>query len=591
MTQPPRERKDIRTLSQDERDNLVLAFWKIQQLKPDEDPTGLQSYFNIAGLHGEPFRGAGYGDPKWWGGYCNHGNILFPTWHRAYLLRLENALRKQVPGVTLPYWNEVDNASIYDSGLPSIFTDPHYTFKSGEKKSETIDNPLRSYTYQKAIMDRRQSLPDADYTKPEGVSTCRFPFSGLYGNADLSTTEAFNNVLNNLTVLQTNQYLNENVKTWLADSTYTTSKGTKISAGTASRYAQCMGAPNYTVFSNTTSAQRWNDDNSNTNGFVPVVPLESPHNAMHLAIGGVQIPTQDASSIPNSNGDMGENETAAFDPIFYFHHAFIDMTFWLWQTRQGQTKELAVMDEYPGTNSSDEQGPTPGVAGNTWLTLDSPLAPFMASELPIPPQDTDRLMTSKVWIHKEAGRGCYGRQCANVAFHKDIINIEGIGYTYNISNDTNTALTPPKESAVTSHISVSGINRGAINGSFVISAWAFVGNNAPPVLVGVEPVLSRWHVAGCANCLTHIEAQAYVPLKGWDPDEVNNTSFQFLVHTRTAPRGDAKGRNPPILRIMPRPGLPRSTGLPVRGSQGTSVIGPLITALREKQVTEEGLGK
>ena len=44
----------------------------------------------------------------YWGGYCNHGNVLFPTWHRAYLLRLEDALRSILgcADVTLPFWDE-----------------------------------------------------------------------------------------------------------------------------------------------------------------------------------------------------------------------------------------------------------------------------------------------------------------------------------------------------------------------------------------------------------------------------------------------------------------------------------------------------
>ena len=31
-----------------------------------------------------------------WGGFCHHGNVLFPMWHRAYVQHLENALRTQV---------------------------------------------------------------------------------------------------------------------------------------------------------------------------------------------------------------------------------------------------------------------------------------------------------------------------------------------------------------------------------------------------------------------------------------------------------------------------------------------------------------
>ena len=57
---------------------------------------------------------------------------------------------------------------------------------------------------------------------------------------------------------------------------------------------------------------------------------------MHLAVGGFDIPAYDASPITGANGDMGENDTAGLDPIFFFHHCFIDYMFWTWQRRQGQ---------------------------------------------------------------------------------------------------------------------------------------------------------------------------------------------------------------------------------------------------------------
>lgn len=87
--------------------NVIRAFKGIQEkhyLDPD-------SFYVLAGWHGEPFRGPGKAagaNSWWWGGYCNHGNILFPTWHRAYLLRFEDALRS-VEGcedVTIPFWDE-----------------------------------------------------------------------------------------------------------------------------------------------------------------------------------------------------------------------------------------------------------------------------------------------------------------------------------------------------------------------------------------------------------------------------------------------------------------------------------------------------
>jgi len=81
-----------------------------------------------------------------------------------------------------------------------------------------------------------------------------------------------------------------------------------------------MEAPTYTLFSNKTSMDAWNAANSKT----PVVALESPHNFIHLAVGGFVISTYNASPIAGSNGDMGENNTAALDPILYFHHCLID---------------------------------------------------------------------------------------------------------------------------------------------------------------------------------------------------------------------------------------------------------------------------
>ena len=379
---PLRIRKDIRTLTPSEKDDLMHAFHAIQTADPN-DP---DSFFQIAGYHGEPFRGAGYSNPQWWGGYCNHGNILFPTWHRAYLLRLEAALQKHVPGVMVPYWNEIDEETA-KTGIPQIFLDEEYTFSDGRG---TIENPLRGYTFQKTIHDRLAPIPDADYSKPKNVKTVRFPFSGLYGENDVDATIKHNEEQSKGGIAESNGKLNLNVLTWLLMSEYQPSnpvgddKGKKpkpLAAGARERYLKSLDAPNYLVFSNTSSAQKWNGDKDD--GSEPVVPIESPHNKMHLAIGGIQIPTQNASMIPGANGDMAENDTASFDPIFFFHHSFIDRMFWTWQHRHGQTDKLIIEEQhkhYPGTNSVDAQGPTPGVPGNTWLSLESPLNPFVGDD-------------------------------------------------------------------------------------------------------------------------------------------------------------------------------------------------------------------
>ena len=53
------------------------------------------SHFSIGGIHGLPYvewEGAGGAQPvkgSQWGGYCTHGCVLFPTWHRPYVALYE----------------------------------------------------------------------------------------------------------------------------------------------------------------------------------------------------------------------------------------------------------------------------------------------------------------------------------------------------------------------------------------------------------------------------------------------------------------------------------------------------------------------
>ena len=207
----------------------------------------------------------------------------------------------------------------------------------------------------------------------------------------------------------------------------------------------------------------------------------------------------DFSLIAGANGDMGENDTAGLDPIFFFHHCFIDRVFWLWQQRHGATAGLDVMAGYPGTNSADNQGPTPGIAPNTWLTLDTPLEPFRRPD----------------------GTG--------FRTGREGIDIEGqLGYTYGPGSleATPTHALAQAGEPPSRHVHVSGVNRGHIRGSFLIAAFAQVDGERTPI--GTEAVLSRWHVEGCANCQTHLKASASFPL----PDALEEDAVEVEVRTR-----------------------------------------------------------
>lgn len=497
-------RKSIRQFKEGdpELDKLVLAWSKIQALPPT-DPN---SFEQIAGFHGEPFRGAGWGNAQWWGGYCNHGNVLFPTWHRAYVRRLEEALQSQVPGAAMMYWDELEEGDVVNQqgSVPPIFLQLQYKFADGT----VIPNPLHSYTLQRRITDNLTPTLDqnlklsTDYSKGKGYTTVRFPFSGLQGPSDIDATKAHNAVWAKKGQAATDSVLNDNVKTWLTATEYRNNDGTSSKAGAISWYKECLNAPNYTVFSNTTSAQAWTDEHGDDPNFVQAMPLEQPHNVIHLAVGGIQVPQQDSDSAvaPGANGDMGENDTAGFDPIFFFHHCFVDFMFWQWQQLHGATQALEIIRGYPGTNSVDAQGPTPGVAGGSWLTLDSALDPFT-----------------------KPGSG------APMTSH-DVVDIEAMGYTYQQPQHDGLQAPPPAQPAPI--LALSGVNRAAIGGSFVMSAFAVSRDKKERILVGTAPVLSRWHVSGCANCQNHLEVQANFQLTGWSKEDAEKADFEAVLHTR-----------------------------------------------------------
>ncbi|KAL8688366.1 MAG: hypothetical protein Q9218_005705 [Villophora microphyllina] len=178
------------------------------------------------------------------------------------------------------------------------------------------------------------------YSKHLGYETVRYPLSGLVGTLkDRIATEVHNKAYPNSH--KNVEILNANVANWLdgkvdiPDDNEHTHMPDPYSI--FSRFKICLDAPNYTVFSNTTSQDAWITEH---------------------AVGGFHQKGKhgyNANPIRGANGDMGDNETASFDPILFFHHCFIDYVFSLWQTEMGLEKpgSLIVEKGYPGTISGD----------------------------------------------------------------------------------------------------------------------------------------------------------------------------------------------------------------------------------------------
>jgi len=94
-----RVRRNLKDLSGPEKAKVKAAFAGMM----NRDPGDPQSYFALAGIHWLPG-----GGPAIY--YCRHHENAYNPWHRAYMLRFEDAMRS-VPGcedVTLPYWDITD---------------------------------------------------------------------------------------------------------------------------------------------------------------------------------------------------------------------------------------------------------------------------------------------------------------------------------------------------------------------------------------------------------------------------------------------------------------------------------------------------
>ena len=145
-----------------EKKNDFLKAWKLIQELPATDP---HSFWSIATYHGMPFterqvpldddQNQKYDDddqePKTWGGYCQHGNVLFPFWHRFYCLRVEQALQSVLENgeerVALHYWDASSDES-KSEGLPHIVTAEYVNIDG-----ESVPNPLSKFELPRGIED------------------------------------------------------------------------------------------------------------------------------------------------------------------------------------------------------------------------------------------------------------------------------------------------------------------------------------------------------------------------------------------------------------------------------------------------------
>ncbi|KAK8082497.1 hypothetical protein PG996_001278 [Apiospora saccharicola] len=298
------------------RDLFILGLQAFQAASESDQ----LSYFGIAGVHGRPyipFSGVNAVPGGSGGGYCPHGEIMFPAWHRPYVSGYEQVLGTYVTKIAAQYTGS--NAATYKSAAEQWrmpywdwAADPHLPASAstttitvnGPNGQTTINNPLYSYKWQKFPLNHANNYfpTNTDYNCWGWPETTRQP-----NNQGVDQLSIVNQQLStDPSPLKDQVYL---VMSSVTDFNTMASTGT---AGTS---------------------------------------FEDPHNDVHNSMYAI----------------MSSLDYSAFDPIFWLHHCQVDRLVALWQAINYNNTFM--------TGSYQTQGLFATAAGSS-ITADTPLKPW-----------------------------------------------------------------------------------------------------------------------------------------------------------------------------------------------------------------------
>jgi tyrosinase len=544
--------RELEIAENSQKKNDFLKALKIVKELPADNPS---SFWSIASYHGMPYKKRQvppYQIPPndegnaAWDGYCQHGNVLFPTWHRFYCLKLEQSLQAAVPGgdVMLPYWDQTSEANI-TSGLPPLLLEKTITIDG----VSGIPNPLLNFTLPEAITGpAKADNHDANakyYVKPKGYTTVRYPFSGISNpTAAKDTADKHNQYIAGLNT-DPDTMLAANVRYWLTEGGVGVNIGTYNSI--SDEYKKALEVSSYNKFSNTSS--------SAGSQFC----LEQAHNEIHLSVGGFSQPfVQEDGSVKvdddgnimyfgligGANGDMGENETAAFDPCFFMHHCNVDRMFWVWQKKWGHTTSIPLEESSTDTGLTNAgQGPTPYQTPGQQLNFQTALHPYTNVSTGALMTSSDCFNIEKLGYEYSIGSLDQEAWPASATTHK-FVELEGKSWEDMVPKLENAVQAAKKPLVVSfdsthfapatpespivplqykltdkgedepafvklgrdrfrvrNYLSVKNINKNSVDGSFLVQAFYKKADKLH--YIGQRGVLSRWSQEVCGNCMQH----------------------------------------------------------------------------------------
>jgi tyrosinase len=270
-----------------QQDQFSLYVQALQFIYSGKSQSEIDSFFQIGGIHGLPYipwdgSGTKPVDTDGWEGYCTHGSVLFPTFHRPYVLLLEQAIQKAAINIAAtytvnkdqyenaaknlrqPYWDWAQNPI----PPPEVISLDEVTIINPSGQQVLVPNPFRRYTFHP--IDPSFPEPYASWQ-----TTLRYPTTN-----DSDATDDVDELVATMT-----------------------SAGSQIRTKTFNLLSRVRTWP---AFSNHTPDDGGSASNS----------LEGIHDGIHVDVGG--------------NGQMSDPSVAGFDPIFFLHHAQVDRLLSLW---------------------------------------------------------------------------------------------------------------------------------------------------------------------------------------------------------------------------------------------------------------------
>ncbi|KAG2121574.1 common central domain of tyrosinase-domain-containing protein [Suillus cothurnatus] len=377
------DRLPIETLEKDHPHQFalfILAFAAIQQ-RPDapqviKEPAG--TFMEIASIHGRPFiEWAGDRNkdtstdysatdkkdtdpvPARFGGYCNHGSVFFPTWHRPYVMLLEQSIgniadqlahdieakNPQESGVWVkaakelrfPYWDWAEK-DVSENGLPPILYEDKVEIVAAGGQKQIVNNPLSSFSFVDGI--------PSDFAD-ETLRTGQVAYFTKWHRTYRYVASTANPEGSNVDQLQ---------KAFKAGAKDLRSKVAQLFVVNDDEDSALA----WDEFSNHTTESKREMDNYNSGS------LEGVHDAVHILAGGT--------------GHMSAPDYAGFDPIFFLHHSNVDRLLALWEwcyTEYWMESGYKLKgNSYPWT----QQLGTYAQVYNAQLLPDGPLQPFRTEQ-------------------------------------------------------------------------------------------------------------------------------------------------------------------------------------------------------------------